>query len=97
MSWNNIYKVIKGPVLTEKTNILKESGKYTFEVYKDVNKMQVKYAVQQLFKVSVVSVNMLRRPPKNKRLGRFSGKTSARKMAIVTLKPGQTITELEGV
>jgi large subunit ribosomal protein L23 len=91
-------KVIIKPLLTEKNAILKETlNKVVFEVAPDANKIEVKKAVEEAFKVSVDSVNILNVRGKVKRLGRSMGKRRDWKKAVVTLKEGSTIEFFEGV
>lgn len=66
-------------------------NKYTFEVDMRANKVQIKEAVEQIFKVEVEKVNTLKVKGKLRRMGRHEGYTSDWKKAIVTLKPGQSI------
>lgn len=84
------------PVITEKSTLLQESGKYTFEVAKDATKPQIKLAISELFDVTVSSVNMLVRKGKPKTFGRNSVIGPQTKRAIVTLKEGQSLTIFEG-
>ena len=94
----NMYEVIKRPVLTEKTTIQKElSNQITFEVDRRANKIEIKEAVEKIFKVKVLDVQSMVVRGKTKRVGRFSGKRSDWKKAIVTLKPGEQVPFLEGV
>ncbi len=91
-------KVIIRPLLTEKNAMLKETlNKVAFEVASDANKIEVKKAVEEAFKVSVDSVNILNVRGKVKRLGRTFGKRRDWKKAVVTLKEGDTIEFFEGV
>ena len=91
-------KVIIRPLLTEKNAMLKETlNKVAFEVATDANKIEVKKAVEEAFKVSVASVNILNVRGKVKRLGRNFGKRRDWKKAVVTLKEGNTIEFFEGV
>ncbi|MDR2601244.1 MAG: 50S ribosomal protein L23 [Spirochaetaceae bacterium] len=85
------------PVLSEKTNILRESGKYTFKVDARANKFQIKEAVAALFSVHPVSCNVLNVAPKPKRLRNKVGRTSSWKKAIVTVQKGEKIAIFEGV
>ena len=92
------FSVIERPLLTEKSMDMSHSGKYTFRVSKDANKIEIREAVSKIFNVQVVKVNTLTVKGKKKRVGRFpEGKTSDWKKAIVTLKAGQTITMFEGL
>jgi large subunit ribosomal protein L23 len=77
--------LIKRPVITERTSEFIEDQKYVFEVDLKANKTEIKQAIEQIFKVKVVSVNTLRMPAKPKRYGKHSGYTSEWKKAIVVL------------
>ena len=93
----NVYEVIKRPVITEKSTIQKEqSNQVSFEVDRRANKIEIKQAVEKLFKVDVITVNTMTMKGKVKRMGRFTGKRSDWKKAIVTLKQGQSLPFLEG-
>ena len=93
----NIYEIIKRPILTEKTTIQKEeANKITFEVDRRANKIEIKQAVEKIFKVKVVDVNTMMVRGKVKRVGKFKGKRPDWKKAVVTLKPGEQIPFLEG-
>ena len=84
--------VIIRPIITEKSmRLLDEDNKVTFEVAKGVNKIEVRQAVEALFNVEVVKVNMLNTKPQTRRVGRYVGKTSAVHKAIVKIKEGQSI------
>lgn len=92
------YQIIERPLLTEKSMDMSHSGKYTFRVALDANKIEIAQAVEQIFKVQVAKVNTLRVRGKKRRLGRMpEGRTPDWKKAIVTLKPGQSITMFEGL
>ena len=94
----DLYAVLKRPVTTEKTTTLSgDLRQYTFEVDRRANKHQVKDAVEKIFKVQVVGVNVLVMPSRTRRWGRIMGRKSAWKKAIVTLKPGDSISFFEGV
>jgi large subunit ribosomal protein L23 len=86
-------QIIRRPIiLTEKANVLREkSNQVVFEVVRTANKVEIKDAVQKLFKVKVTSVNTLIMRGKDKRMGRGYSKTQNWKKAIVTLKDGDTI------
>lgn len=79
------------PIVTEKSTTLMEQGKYTFRVPLAATKIQIRQAVEQIFKVKVQAVNTMRYEGKMKRLGRTQGRRSDWKKAVVTLKPGETI------
>ena len=83
--------VIQALLRTEKGMILSESGQYFFSVRKSANKIEIKKAVQDLYKVKVDSVNTQVVPGKLKRVRRDIGHTPDWKRAIVTLKDGQKI------
>lgn len=91
----DFYDIIKRPLVTEKSMKLTEEGKYTFEVSKQANKIEVKEAVEKLFNVDVVKVNLISVKPKKKRVGRHEGYKSAYKKAIVKLAIGQRIDKFD--
>lgn len=82
------FTVIKRPLVTEKSTQLSESGKYTFEVDKRANKIQIKEAIEAIFEVKVKKVNVINGKPKAKRVGQHSGFTAAITKAIITLEDG---------
>jgi large subunit ribosomal protein L23 len=90
------HDIIIRPVITEKSSALVALNKYTFEVHKSANKIQIRQAVEQIFKVKVLSVNTMNVSPKPKRMGAFLGKTRSWKKAIVALAEGQRIEFFEG-
>ena len=91
-----IYDIIQGPIITEKTMALKENdNKYTFKVLKSANKIEIKNAVEQIFKVKVLSVNTINVLPKRKRVGQHEGFKPAYKKAIVKLAEGNKIDAFE--
>ncbi len=87
----NAYEIIVKPIITEKSTRLVEENKYTFEVAKKANKVEIKKAIEEIFKVKVESVNTINVLPKKKRMGRYEGTTSAYKKAIVAVAEGQKI------
>lgn len=89
--------IIIRPVVTEKSMNLLADNKYTFIVDKRANKTEVKNAIENIFNVKVESVRTMNVKGKPKRMGRFEGRTPARKKAIVTLKSGQKIRIFEGM
>ncbi len=97
-------EIILRPVISEKSIDESGRGKYTFAVNDRANKIQIKAAVEELYKsekITVVSVNVLTTKAKEKRRGtrrgRISGYTTPWRKAIVTLAPGQKIEFFEGV
>ncbi len=92
------YQVVLKPLLTEKgTRLKEEANQYLFRVARSATKIEVKQAVEQLFKVKVAEVRTLRMQGKAKRLGRFAGRRPDWKKAVVTLKAGHSIELYEGV
>ena len=93
------YEILRRPVLTEKSNLQADYlSQYTFEVDRRANKHQVKKAVEEVFNVQVVAVNIVNIPAKMGRYGRRRVvRIPAWKKAIVTLAPGQRIEIFEGV
>jgi large subunit ribosomal protein L23 len=91
------YDIIKAPLITEKSTILKEKeNKYAFLVDNRANKDEIKRAVEEIFKVKVIRVNTSYLRGKIKRVGRHSGKTPDMKKAVLTLKEGEKIEIFEG-
>lgn len=94
-------QIVLRPVISEKSMDSTSRQKYTFAVAEDANKLQIKAAVQELFKVTVLSVNVMTMKPKeksrNRRRGRQVGYTSSWKKAVVTVKAGDSIEFFEGV
>ena len=104
-------QIIKRPLLTEKGTRLKDTGGHgegevdsehlksqlLFEVASDANKVEIRHAVQKLWNVDVVAVRTAVVRGKEKRMGRFVGKRSNWKKAIVTIAAGQTVEFFEGV
>lgn len=84
------------PIVTEKSTALMEQGEYTFRVPLAATKIQIRQAVEQIFKVKVQAVNTMRYEGKLKRMGRTQGRRSDWKKAVVTLKPGEAIELFEG-
>lgn len=91
------YDIVVRPIITEKGALLKDTAnQYTFEVQRDANKIEIKKAVEKLFKVKVVSVHVSNMEGKKKRVGRFAGKRPDWKKAVVKLNPKDKITIFEG-
>jgi large subunit ribosomal protein L23 len=106
-------EIIKRPLLTEKGTLLKETGgqaqggrevdpetlksQLLFEVARDANKIEIRHAVEKLWNVDVVSVRTAVVRGKEKRMGRYIGRRSNWKKAVVTIAPGQNIEFFEGV
>ena len=84
-------EILKAPVITEKSEIAREAGKFTFKVDPRANKLEIKEAIEKLFNVKVTSIRTLNVKPKKRRVGRYYGLTNRTKKAIVTLEEGQTI------
>ena len=93
----NIFKVLEKPMITEKSTLLQESGKYTFRVAPKANKVQVKEAVEMSFDVTVIDVNITKTHGKRKRYGSRMTKKPDIKKAIVTLAEGDRINLIEGL
>jgi large subunit ribosomal protein L23 len=106
-------EIIKRPLLTEKGTLLKETGgqgqggqdvdpetlksQLLFEVARDANKIEIRHAVEKLWNVDVVAVRTSIVRGKEKRMGRYLGRSQNWKKAIVTIAPGQNIEFFEGV
>jgi large subunit ribosomal protein L23 len=87
--------IVKYPILTEKTIRLIEKNQYSFAVDPKADKNAVKYAVEQLFDVKVISVNTSLLPLRKRRVGKFIGTKARYKRAIVQLAPENSITLFE--
>ena len=92
----NSHDIIVRPIITEKSNRMMSLNKYSFEVLRQANKIDIRRAVEDVFKVKVSSVHTINVHPKPKRRGRFAGKTRSWKKAIVTLLPGSRIEFFDG-
>ena len=93
----DVFDVLRAPKMTEKTMTLKEeANQFVFEVDPRANKIQIKESVEKAFNVTVEKVRTLNVRGKKKRLGRFEGRKSSWKKAMVTLKEGQTIEYFDG-
>lgn len=94
----DIYSVIKKPLVTEKSTIARDEGnKYIFEVDRRATKIEIRNAVEKIFKVKVTTVRTMNFTGKKKRVGRIIGSRSDWKKAVVTLAPGSSIEVFEGV
>jgi len=92
------YDIIRRPIVTEKsTDLREEANQIVFEVAPDANKIEIKQAVEALFKVKVQQVRTIKVRGKKRRLGLSVGKRPDWKKAIVKLRPGDTIQVFEGV
>ena len=93
------YDIIKRPVITEQSMAQTEMKRYTFEVAKDANKIEIAKAVEEIFGVKVAKVNTMNMYGKEKRMGRYpAGRRPARKKAMVTLTAySKTIEFFEGM
>jgi large subunit ribosomal protein L23 len=94
-------EVVLRPVISEKSMDETQRGKYTFRVHSDANKLQVKDAIEELFKVDVIDVNVsttkAKEKSRNRGRARIRGWSSPWKKAVVTLAAGQKIEFFEGV
>ena len=91
MSAHSAYDVIIAPVITEKATAVSESNQVVFKVRRDATKPEIKAAIEQLFKVNVLSVNTLTRKGKTKTFRGIRGKQQDVKKAIVRLAEGDKI------
>jgi len=81
----SIYDVIRRPIVTERSVAAAQEKKYTFEVDRHANKIEIKEAVEKIFDVKVESVNTMNLKGKTRRRGYTTGTTAAWKKAVVTL------------
>jgi large subunit ribosomal protein L23 len=89
-------QILIKPVVSEKSYHQITENRYTFRVHSAAHKTQIRQAVEELFEVKVVAVNIVKMPPKPKRRGTTKGMQSGWKKAIVELKPGDKIEIFEG-
>lgn len=94
---HNLHNVVRRPLVTEKsTNAKAQTNRYVLEVNANVNKLEIKEAIEKMFKVTVLSVNTATLPGKFRRMGRAIGGYRADwKKAYVKLKAGQEIRYVE--
>lgn len=93
----DLYDIVRVPRVTEKGSRLREKGNVlTFEVRRDANKLQVRKAIEGIFKVKVLDVTTVNCIGKKKRMGQREGRRSDWKKAYVTLKSGEKIDIFEG-
>jgi len=90
----NLIHLIKYPSLTEKSINLYRFRQYTFIVDRTLTKPEIQYAIEHIFNVTITNISTCILPTKTRRVGKFTGKRSLYKKAFVTLKEGDTITEL---
>jgi large subunit ribosomal protein L23 len=83
--------VIIAPVVSEKSYALIDRNAYTFHVHRDANKIEIRQAVESIFKVTVLDVNVIKVPAKPKRRGMSVGTRPGWKKAVVTVAAGETI------
>ena len=84
--------ILISPVVSEKSyGLIAERGKYTFKVHPKAHKTQIRQAVEEVFNVTVINVNVSKMPAKPKRRGMTSGTRAGWKKAVVTVAPGQQI------
>ena len=89
--------IIVRPIVTEKTSDMMKDNKYTFQVAIGANQFEIRQAIEAIFNVKVVNVNTIRVMGKTKRMGKYEGKRSDYKKAIVKLAEGNTIPLFEGM
>ena len=90
--------IVIAPIITEKSMSVIADKKYTFKVASDANKVEIAKAVAELFKVEVAKVNTMQVRGRQKRMGRYTGKTASWKKAIVTLtEKSKTIEFFDGL
>ncbi|HWK16129.1 MAG TPA: 50S ribosomal protein L23 [Solirubrobacteraceae bacterium] len=90
-------QVIIRPVVSEKTFVLAETGKYTFRVHDRAHKTQIRQAIEELFDVKVVEVRTASVKSKPKRRGNIAGRTRRWKKAIVQVREGDSIPIFQGL
>ena len=84
-------EIIKAPVITEKSGVIAQNGKYVFKVDSRANKIEIKQAIEKIFNVHVKEIRTINVKPKKIRVGRYTGLTNRCKKAIVKLAEGEEI------
>ncbi|MEA3295643.1 MAG: 50S ribosomal protein L23 [Patescibacteria group bacterium] len=85
------YNILKHPYISEKASFLSKRNQYVFKVSQDAQKQDIKNAVEDIYKVDVLSANVIKVPKKKRKSGKTSGWRKAYKKAIVKIKQGQKI------
>jgi len=94
----DIYQVIKEPHITEKANLQKgAANQVSFKVHRQANKIEIRRAVEALFKTKVLNVRTMNMIGKSRRMGKHVGRKPHWKKAIVQLAPGENIAFFEGM
>jgi large subunit ribosomal protein L23 len=94
----DLLHVVQSPLITEKGTLVNEQGnQFVFRVRAEANKVEIRHAIEKLFKVKVEKVRTLNYLGKNRRVGRWAGKRPDWKKAYVTLAAGQRIDFFESV
>lgn len=92
------HHLIKGPIITEKTHAMREAAnKLTFRVAVKANKIEIRKAIEDIFKVKVLGVNTIHFKGKKKKMGKTQGVRPDWKKAVVTLAPGEKIAGFEAL
>ena len=84
-------EIVKAPVITEKSGVIAQNGKYVFKVDSRANKIEIKQAIEKIFNVHVKEIRTINVKPKKRRVGRYTGLTNRCKKAIVKLAEGEEI------
>ncbi|NTU98618.1 50S ribosomal protein L23 [Candidatus Falkowbacteria bacterium] len=95
--YDQAYRWIEKPLVTEKASVLNAMNQYVFAVAKDANKVEVAKAIEAIYGVKPIAVNMIRVSGKKVRHGRLQGKRKDWKKAVITLPAGKSIQVYEGV
>jgi len=90
------HQIVLAPIVSEKSYHGSVNGVYTFRVHEDAHKTQIRQAIEELFEVNVIRVNVIKVQPKPKRRGQIKGTRQGWKKAIVKLKAGETIEVFQG-
>jgi large subunit ribosomal protein L23 len=90
------HQIVLAPIVSEKSYHGSVHGKYTFRVHEDAHKTQIRQAIEELFEVHVIKVNVLKVQAKPKRRGMIKGTKPGWKKAVVQLKPGEVIEVFQG-
>ncbi|PIV51892.1 50S ribosomal protein L23 [Candidatus Falkowbacteria bacterium CG_4_9_14_3_um_filter_36_9] len=95
--FSRAYRILIKPMVTEKASIIASANKYIFQVSRDANKIEISKAINDVYGIKPVSVNIVTMGGKKTRYGRITGKRKNWKKAVITLPEGSSIKLYEGV
>lgn len=89
---HRLFQIILAPVISEKsTDAAEKNNQYVFKVERTANKLEIKQALEEIFKVNVLAVNVINRKGKEKRFGKHQGRRNHQRFAYVSIQAGQEL------